>query len=49
MNKKMVGGIIVLVALVGFVGVFLLIGRNTDTEPIKVYKAKHLRKKFWRK
>lgn len=39
MNKKMVGGIIVLIALLGIAGFFLLIGINTDTEPIKVYKA----------
>ncbi|MDE0314094.1 MAG: hypothetical protein OXM61_04265 [Candidatus Poribacteria bacterium] len=39
MNKKMVGGIIVLIALVGFVGVFLLISRDTDTDTKKVYKA----------
>ena len=37
MNKKLLGGIIVLVVLIGIVGVFLLIGQNTDTEPKKVY------------
>ncbi len=39
MNKKMLGGIIVLIALVGIAGVFLLIGQKTDTESKKVYKA----------
>jgi hypothetical protein len=39
MNKKILGGIIVLIALVGIAGVFLLIGRKTDTESEKVYKA----------
>ena len=38
MNRKMVSGIIVLIALVGIASVFLLIGQNTDTEPEKVYK-----------
>ncbi len=39
MNRKMVRGVIVLIALVGIAGFFLLIGRNTDTEPKKVYKV----------
>ena len=37
MNRKMVRGIIVLIALAGITGVFLLIKQNTDTEPKKVY------------
>ena len=39
MNRKMVRGIIVLIAIVGIAGVFLLIGRNTDTGPKKVFNA----------
>ena len=37
MNRKMVRGIIVLIALVGIAGVFLLISHKTDTEPKTVY------------
>ena len=39
MNRRIVGGIIVLIALVGIAGVFLLIGQKTDTEPKNVYNA----------
>ncbi len=37
MNRKMLGGIVILVVLIGIAGFFLLIGQNTDTEPKKVY------------
>lgn len=37
MNKIIVRGLIILIALVGITGVFLLIGQKTDTEPEKVY------------
>jgi hypothetical protein len=39
MNRKMVRGVIVLIALVGIAGVFLLVGQNTDTGPKKVFNA----------
>ena len=39
MNRRIVGGIIVLIALVGIAGVFLLIGQKTDTGPKKVFNA----------
>ena len=39
MNRKMVRGIITLMALVGIAGFFLLIGQNTDTEPKEIYNV----------
>lgn len=37
MNRTIVRGLIILIALVGIAGVFLLIGQKTDTESVKVY------------